>query len=297
MNEHEALAERAAESAQTVALLGGLDSGKTTLSRMILRTAVGAGRICAFVDADVGQKTTGPPTTIGMKLIRGLDDLEPTRLAAADELYFVGSTSPEGNLLPIVTGTARLVLRARELGAEFVVVDTSGLVSGLEGEVLKFHKFELLAPDMVVGLQRGEEMLPLLGIIQRFFSCEVIAVGVHPDVAPTSADERAAKREAAMRAYFETAPLQRWRVKPTVFMPALPPLFDLAQIDRLLVGLSDGKGSALGLGFLEHSVAEGLLRLASPVADAPKALRLGAVRLDEEFRAKRVDLRGLFGSD
>ena len=27
---------------------------------------------------------------------------------------------------------------------------------------------------------------------------------------------------------------------PTVFMPTLPPLFDLQTLDRLLVGLSDG---------------------------------------------------------
>jgi hypothetical protein len=35
----------------------------------------------------------------------------------------------------------------------------------------------------------------------------------------------------------------------------------------------------------------------SPVAAGPKALRLGSVRLDENFRAKRVDLRNLFGSE
>jgi polynucleotide 5'-kinase involved in rRNA processing len=295
VNEHEALAERAA-TANTVVMIGGLDSGKTTLSKMILRKALEGRRSCAFVDADVGQKTTGPPTTIGMKLIRGFDDIEHSHLARADEMYFVGATSPEGNLLPVVTGTSRLVTRARELGADFVIVDTSGLVSGLFGEMLKFHKFELIRPDMVVGLQRGEEMLPLLGIVQRFFQAEVIALGVHPDVVPTSADERAANRENAMRSYFGDS-LQRWRVKPTVFMPSLPPLFDLVQLDRLLVGMADGDGATLGLGYLEHSPDEGVLRLVSPVAEGPKALRLGSVRLDENYRARRVDLRSLLGTD
>jgi hypothetical protein len=99
-----------------------------------------------------------------------------------------------------------------------------------------------------------------------------------------------------MRRYFGV-PLQRWRVKPTVFMPALPALFDQAQLDRLLVGTSDGEGSYSGIGYLEHSPGEGVLRLISPVADAPKALKLGSVRIDPDFRTRRVDLRNLFGTD
>jgi polynucleotide 5'-kinase involved in rRNA processing len=80
-------------------------------------------------------------------------------------------------------------------------------------------------------------------------------------------------------------------------MPSLPPLFDPAHLDRLLVGLSDGAGQYTGIGFLEHSAEEGILRLISPVADAPKALRLGSVRLEETYRVRRVDLRNLFGSE
>ena len=40
-----------------------------------------------------------------------------------------------------------------------------------------------------------------------------------------------------------------------------------------------------------------MLRLISPVGEAPKALKLGSVRLDEGFRVRRVDLRNLFGTD
>jgi len=95
VNEHEALAERAAASAHTVALIGGLDSGKTTLAKELLKTAISRGRSGAFVDADVGQKTVGPPTTIGLKLIRTEADLEPASLQRADSLAFVGSRPNE----------------------------------------------------------------------------------------------------------------------------------------------------------------------------------------------------------
>jgi polynucleotide 5'-hydroxyl-kinase GRC3/NOL9 len=296
LNEHDVLVERAVRDHRTVLLIGGLDSGKSTLAHTMIRAALEAGRTAAYLDADVGQKSVGPPATVGLRHIRTPEDLEPERLAAADALGFVGSTSPQGHLLPLVTSVARLHARARQEDADLVVVDTSGMVSGIYGQLVKYHKVEMLQPDLVVGLQRGEELDPLLGVIQRFFSSEVVALGVHPRVVPTGVEQRAAHRESAMRRYL-AGHLQRFRIKPTVFMPALPPLFDLAQLDRLLVGLSDGDGSFTGIGYLEHAAAEGVLRLISPVADAPKALRLGSVRLEESFRAKRVDLRNLFGTE
>jgi polynucleotide 5'-hydroxyl-kinase GRC3/NOL9 len=295
VNEHEALVDQAARTKHTVLLVGGLDTGKSTLSRQLLETAAAAGRSAAYLDADVGQKSVGPPATISLKYVRSPRDLEPESFPVEDALAFVGSTTPEGHLLPVVTGLAQLHRRALESGAEFVVVDSSGLVSGVYGQILNYHKVEMLRPDLVVGLQRGEELLPLLGVIQRFFDTEVVPLGVHPGVVPSSVEQRAENRERAMARYFG-AELHRFRVKPTVFMPALPPLFDLTQLHRLLVGLSDGAGATTGLGYLEHSGDEGVLRLISPVAAGPKALRLGSVRLEENHRAKRVDLQNLFGS-
>jgi polynucleotide 5'-hydroxyl-kinase GRC3/NOL9 len=296
VNEHEALVERAVRDKRTVLLVGGLDSGKSSLARTMIRAALEGGRSCAFLDADVGQKSVGPPATVGLKHIRSASDMDPDTLAREDAISFVGSISPQGHVLPLVTGTARLLARAREEGADFVVVDTSGMVSGIHGQILKYHKVEMLRPDLVVGLRRGEELDPLLGVTQRFFDTEVVALGIHPDVAPSSVEQRAAHRERAMRREFE-GELHRFRVKPTVFMPALPPMFDVAQLDRLLVGLSDGAGSTHAVGYLEHSSEDGVLRLISPVAVAPKALRLGSVRLEENYRARRVDLRNLFGTE
>jgi polynucleotide 5'-hydroxyl-kinase GRC3/NOL9 len=293
---HQAVVERVAQSSGVVLLFGGLDTGKTTLGRAIAAASLRNERAVAYLDADLGQKCVGPPTTVGLRMIQQPSDLEPEAMSRADAIAFVGSISPQGQLLPLVVGASRLLERAFDNGADLVVVDTSGLVSGVYGQILKYHKVEMLRPDVVIGLQRGAELDQLLGIVNRFFATDVVSLPVHPDVQPTSVEERAAYRERAMRAYF-AEPLQRWRIKPTVFMPALPALFDLSQLHRLLVGLSDGKGEYIGLGILEHSEDEGLLRLVSPVAEAPKALKLGSVRVDPDYRVRKVDLRNLFGTD
>ncbi len=296
MNEHDRLVDHAAREARTVLYIGGLDSGKSTLARATAAFALRLGRAVAYLDADVAQKTVGPPATVGLKHIREPDDLTLERMATADTLGFVGSISPQDHLLPLVGALSRLRDRANQEGADLVVVDTSGMVSGIWGQLVKYYKVDMLEPDLVVGLQRGEELAPVLGVIERFFGIDVRALAVHPGVLNTSVEQRAEHRQHAMARYFDTD-LQRFRVKPTVFMPTLPPLFDLSQLDRLLVGLSDGHGGFTGLGFLEHVPEDGGLRLISPVAEPPKALRLGSVRLEATYRAKHVDLRNLFGTE
>jgi polynucleotide 5'-hydroxyl-kinase GRC3/NOL9 len=294
MDAHQEATERAVAARGVTVLIGGLDSGKTTLSRRIAGAAVDAGLVAALLDADVGQSTVGPPTTVGLRLCRSRSDIEP--VGKADALAFVGSTSPQGHLLQLVAGTRVLLDRARGEGADVVIVDTTGLVSGVYGQVLKYNKVAVLQPDLVIGLSRGEELEPLLGVVRRFFAAEVVSLRVHPDVVPTSVEQRATNREESMARYFD-GPLQRFRVKSTVFMPSLPALFDLRALDRIVVGLSDGKGRCIGVGYLEHVEEDGALRLISPVSEAPKALILGSVRLEDGFRARRVDLRNLFGSD
>jgi polynucleotide 5'-hydroxyl-kinase GRC3/NOL9 len=293
---YEEVIEQAATRRGVTLLLGGLDTGKTSLARRLLAAGVNAGAVVAIVDGDVGQSSVGPPATVGLRVCRAPEDLTPESLSRADHLFFAGSTSPQGHVLPLVAGTRLMVDRAREQGAEFVVVDTTGLVTGVYAQVLKYQKVGLVQPDLVIGLERGAELEPLLGIVRRFFPAEVVTLPVHPEVVPTSVEQRALNREGSLGRYF-TEPLQRWRVEPTVFMPTLPALFDLKVLDHLLVGLSDGKGGCLGIGYLEYLVDEGALRLVSPVREGPKALILGSVRLEDGFRARRVDLRNLFGSD
>ena len=184
MNEHDRLVDRAAREARAVLFVGGLDSGKSSMARATAAYALQLGRSVAYLDADVSQKTVGPPGTVGLKHIREPDDLTHDRMAEADAIGFVGSTSPQDHLLPLVGALARLRERAHDEGAELVVVDTGGEVSGIRGQLVKYYKVDTLEPDLVVALQRGEELEPIVGVVERFFGVEVVRLGSIPPWCP-----------------------------------------------------------------------------------------------------------------
>lgn len=289
------LTHKLLERPGTIALLGGIDTGKTSFGLSLAEAARVMGHKVAYVDADIGQSTIGPPTCVGLKFCSDLEAVTPEAVAMADELGFVGSTAPEGHLLPLIAGTARLVNHAHQAGCDVVILDTSGLVSGLQAEMLKYHKLDLVRPDWVVGFQRGEELEPILGVVSRFLPAEVTALKVESAIVERSAEERLGAREARLASYFQP-PLSRWRIKPTVFMPAIPPETDLAKLEGLVVGLEDGTGTCPGIGLLEYDDDEKVLRMVSSVKEAAKGLRLGSIRITTEGRTTgRVTLAELFG--
>lgn len=283
---HAQLAAEVGERGGVVMLVGGPDTGKTTLAHQIMAKGIQAGRSVAYVDADVGQSTVGPPTCVGLKWIHTVDDLDG--ISTADELRFVGSTTPERLVLQQVLATATLTEVGRQ-GAELVVIDTTGTVSGVVGQTLKYHKMELCRPELVVALQRGSEMEPIVGMLRRFFAARVETIPVHPDVVPVSPDVRAERSKAGFTAAFAD-PLERWRVRPTVFAPTISAGLDFARLHGMLVGIQDGEGSCLGLGALEHE--DGVLRVITNCGDGMQGLRLGSLRVDlENRRIERVNLR------
>jgi polynucleotide 5'-hydroxyl-kinase GRC3/NOL9 len=301
---HSAAIEEIASKPGRIFVVGGADSGKTTFCYRLATAGVRAGQTVALIDSDLGQSTIGPPGTVGLRIAKTLGDLAtggPDAAASAgprlpaDALTFVGTVTPRGHFLALVTGTAKLVMRAIEMGARLIIVDTSGLVEGVAGQVLKLTKAELCRPHHVVALAQGGELEPVLGVLRRFLSVTVTELGVHPDIRPRSIEERATYREDSL-ASFLGPDVYRWRVKPTVFMPSLPPEFDLGELEGLLVGVDNGEGECLGLGILEYR--DEALRLLTPVSEGVKALRLGSVRVTPQGKITgRVDLRSMFGTD
>ena len=288
---HDALVEDLVRLKGTVMLVGGPDTGKTSLAYRILAAAIAAGREAAFVDADTGQASVGPPTCAGLRWVRSQADLDG--LERADELRFVGSTSPDGVVLQHVVAAASLAEVARR-EVDLVIIDTSGAISGVVGQTLKYHKMELARPEMVVAMQRGSEMEPLVGMLRRFFNATVELAEIDPDVLPMSPEDRRAHRTKRFEAAFGE-PLQRWRVRPTVFAPTLPAGLDLQRLDRVLVGIQDASGRCRGLGALEHS--DGHLRVITNAGEDMRGLRLGSLRIDTDtFETERVSLKSvMFG--
>ena len=283
---HSDLAARLAEKGGVVMMIGAPDTGKTTFSRTLVETALSSGRTVAYVDSDLAHPTVGPPTCVGLKWLRSGDDLRS--LTRADDLRFVGEITPDRFRLPQVAAVAALVDAARADG-DLIVVDTSGTISGVTGQTLKYHKVELTRPDTVVAFQRGSEMEPLVGLLRRFLSTNVHTIAVPAGVLPMSPEERMELRASR---FVEAlgGPLQRWMVRPTVFAPSLPAGFDLSRLDRLIVGVHDRSGRCLGLGVLEFE--ESGLRVRTSFAEGMAGLRIGSARLDpERFHTTTVSLR------
>ncbi|MCB1246758.1 MAG: hypothetical protein KDB69_05805 [Acidimicrobiia bacterium] len=285
---HADLRDRVAELTGVVMVIGEADSGKTSLSRVLVDGAVAAGRSVAYIDADLAASTVGPPACVGLALLSGDDRF--ASISTPDAIRFVGSTDPSGVVLPHVVAVTTLVNRALAT-TDLVVIDTSSLVSGVVGQTLKYHLAELTDPSLIIGIQQGNELDPVIAMLRRFFSVRIAQTHPPDDLVPLSPIDMIDRRAAAFRADLGDAP-PRWRVQTTVFAPTLPDGFDVSRLDAMLVGVQDEHGSCLGLGVLEQT--DGVVKVATRYGDAMRGLRLGSIRLDlTTYATTRVRLREL----
>ena len=258
-------------------VIGASDTGKSTLARYLFQELRRAGLWAAYLDGDVGQSTLGLPTTMTVALPSGPGD-ERFAPRGPRATYFVGSTTPHGHMLPVVVGAYRLQQKALALGAQVVVVDTTGLVDPAEGgRALKQWKIELLAPSTVIGLQRERELESILWPLRREARLQVVEWRVSPHVVERPREARIARRRAQLADYFR-------RARPCVVSLRKMAIYEL---DRLAIGalvaFQDAEGFTLGLGVVEESDrGEKTLvaRTPLPVLEGVASLRFGAVKWD-----------------
>jgi polynucleotide 5'-hydroxyl-kinase GRC3/NOL9 len=193
---------RAADARVTL-VIGETDTGKTSFTTFLAGALLARGLSVGVVDADLGQSDIGPPTTIGLGRMRSPVE----RLADAEVvgLYFVGSTSPQGHLLPTALGTRLMAQKALRLGFDRVIVDTSGLIQGELGRLLKQHKIDLVDPDLVLCLQRNGECEHILRPYEQGRRPSVVRLPSSGVVRRRSQDERRLHRERTLQAYLAAA--------------------------------------------------------------------------------------------
>jgi len=226
------------QQAQTILLVGATDTGKTTFLGWLANTLQAQGQRIAIVDADVGQSSLGPPTTIGLGLVvqpfQSLQELTPAAL------YFVGSTSPRGHLLPVIIGTKRMVDRAQRLEVDQVIVDTCGFISEDGGQALKRYQIDLVYPDVVVCLQRASECEPILLAFRHCQRPRILRLQVSHACRRRDREERRLYRERSLQKYF-----------------AKPKIVTLSWHDLNLIEVPMGRGAVLDV---ERDLLHGQVR-------------------------------------
>jgi polynucleotide 5'-hydroxyl-kinase GRC3/NOL9 len=255
--------------------LGASDTGKTTFLRAAATHLAQIGILpLAVVDADIGQSTIGPPTTVGLTLVTkdNLPILLNGRLPC-HAMRFVGALSPVGHLPQSIVATKKLVDKALSRGARAVLVDTTGLIGQSVGFQLKLNKIQLLEPRHVVALEREGELEALLSALAGWPGLTVHRLAVSDQVRTRSPAERYRYRTGRFAVYFRGAtrvPLATSKLSilspPTglskLTADSLPPVispgsFPSQSFAGCLVGLNNGSNETLGVGLLERVTRRG----------------------------------------
>ncbi len=274
-----------------ILVMGGIDRGKSTFCKYLAGVILESGYEVAVVDADVGQKDIGPPATITLgypTLIGSFEDIEPTAM------YFVGSVTPEGHLLPMVVGTKKMVEIVK---TNFVIINTTGLIHQA-GRVLKGYKIELIKPDVIVAIEKSHE---LKTIMRQYRNHRIIRLEPSNKAVSKNLDQRRERREKAFSRYFRSAVEVNLNLRELIFQRTL--LFTGKRIERedcmyseltsegvvsvsknspqstgfqknivagfeknLLCGLANWRNHCVGIGIINSiDFSEGVLRVVTPV--------------------------------
>ena len=264
------------ELSGTMMIIGPSDVGKSTFARYLLKRLSKIYPRVAYLDGDPGQSTLGPPATMTLAMAENGDDTFPPQ--GRRWRKFIGSVSPVGNMLAVLTGAARLLEVAREVEAQVVIYDTTGLVEVAQGGIhLKLAKIDLFRPSVLLALQREQELQNLLLPLRRRH--HILLLEFPPSSAAQQRDSsvRKAHRAAQFSQYFTRG--SRLRVNWTKFAVLPAPRFILHR----LVALEDAAGFTVGLGIvaeIDRFSRQVLLHTPVDTLREVEVIRLGDLLLD-----------------
>lgn len=193
------LSERKEGSLYTIMVMGEVDTGKTFFSTYLANRLMEKLKRTAILDCDTGQSDIGPPGTFGMLVMKEpvvfLTEEQPTHL------YMLGAHSPGLHFLPALTGLVAMNEKAKA-EADALIIDTTGWVQGDGGRAIKKAKMDLVNPQMVILMQRGNELEHL---VKHLPASHVVRLPVSKKASPTSQLERKSLREMVSTRYFKDA--------------------------------------------------------------------------------------------
>lgn len=184
----------------TVMVLGAVDSGKTSFCTFLANKAVIKKLRIGVIDADLGQSDVGPPSTIGFTFVnepvKDLFDID------AQDAVFIGSTSPSRSINRVIEGLIQLKKRIIKADADLLIINTDGWVQGEEATKYKIRTVNKVSPSVIVGIQQGSELTPILTTLP---GTETIVVDSPQFIQPRNRGKRKILRELGYKKYLKGA--------------------------------------------------------------------------------------------
>ena len=263
-----------------ILVIGASDTGKTTLIESLAKRLSGL-YMTAIVDLDMGQSHIGPPTTVGWTIVP--EDFNDLSSLKEEELYFTGSITPVGSLIPSVTGAKLMTERALQR-CEKVIVDTTGLISEPSGRVLKQFKIDLLRPDLIISLERECELNHILEPY-RYQDIKILTIKPPDSLRHKLPHERAEYRYKRMLSYLQTSIVMDFRIDEIgiIFMGERHDI-DFTLLKNRIVSLRDSKNNDMTIGVIEEvNLRERRFYIRAPeIKDKPVTIIIGRAVFDRK---------------
>lgn len=257
----------------TVLVVGAAGAGRTALAGYLVGQLDRAHGRVGWIDADPGQAEVGVPGCLGLAMTG------PWEAPAA--LWHVGDVRAAAAPLSVVTGAALLARRARERGAEVVVIDSPAAPAGREPDdspdstELLWHLAVAARVDQVIAFAGTEPfLLSRLQELARRGSSTVQAV------AGREAPPRTRALEERLSAHLATARVRRFGLN--LLAPgALPE-------PGTVVGFDGADGLCFGLGVVEELGRDSVAVVTAIEEDGRDVARISPGRLRAHRAADRA---------
>lgn len=214
-NIHSALEQRRIQAAPTgamgprVVVAGPTDTGKSTLSSILLGYATRRDHTPMFVDLDVGQGRITLPGVIACLAVDRPVDIEEGFNVGAPLAYFYGHTSPGKNDTLFKIQVEQLckhidtrLKNSKEAAASGVIVNSCGWIEGIGYELLLFCIKEIKA-DVVLVIDHDRLYNDLtMALRESSPKVEIVKIPKSGGVVARSPQFRTRARSAAIRNYF-----------------------------------------------------------------------------------------------
>ena len=263
----------------TVLILGKIDSGKSSYCHYLVNKLVDGKCKVAVLDGDIGQSDIGPSGTVAYAIAsKQTTELYNLTLQNA---FFVGITSPLTALSKTIEALATMKQEILSKKVDFILVNTDGWVTGDIALRYKTALVKEIKPDIIVGLQVGNELEPLITNLDT----SVILVDPSPSLSQRTPEKRKALREMTYARYLKAAKQQFYYLSQVTIEPKNAVPKNQTPEKGLLLGLYGSGNKFLGIGILrEINQMRKALKVQTSVSAKPRKIVFGKVLLDKKIR-------------